>query len=256
MATAYTPQVYTTTEWFASSGFTDEEPSTANGYAQRLIRYIRDPSTVRARVMDRFSSAPPIENIRQWRSDWERLVEHRKSMRAPEEFQEEAGLSSDIPDEDPDEVFAQLAAHIVVDPFTLPVPAAPAPAAEFAPPGRSMDDEPINTSARNHREVIERCARRFDLTAEALLGGSRKRPIARVRQFTAAVLRARGNSYPQVGRYLNDMDHSTVIHAVRATFFVNMRDPAFVTAWMAEAPCVTKFARSPQELDMLMGVRG
>ncbi|AIT81239.1 helix-turn-helix domain-containing protein [Novosphingobium pentaromativorans] len=236
------------TEWFASCGLPDSEPVTAAAYAQRLVRYISDASTVRARVLDRYTTAPSLEKIRGWREDWTGLVASRAALRAVDE-EEWAEEADDEPEQDYARSIGHLASSVVERSRRLAVVlrrenVVPPPPVKRVPawPAITIND------------VMERCGDPFGITVGEIIGKSRKRDIVRVRQLTATVLRARRNSYPQIGRFMGGRDHSTAIHSVKAFFDVGMRDQAFVDAWMANAPCVLKAARSADELDFMMGV--
>ncbi len=64
-------------------------------------------------------------------------------------------------------------------------------------------------------EIIYATAAFFDLTAEDLLGHSRKRPIATARQIAMYVVRELTElSYPAIGRAFGGKDHTTVMHSV------------------------------------------
>ena len=47
-----------------------------------------------------------------------------------------------------------------------------------------------------------------------ILGPSRLKLYVRARHATMAALRARGASFPQIGRWLGGRDHTSVIHGV------------------------------------------
>lgn len=249
------------TDWFSRSGFSvtedyfDNSASRIIRYAARLARYISDPSTVRARVFEQYGSAPSLEKIAALRADWVSEVEQRRAARAPDDWDEEPGLVAVLDEVRPDDISAAIQAQARVEAAaSLRQALAHATATDVPQLLAHAVSEPIVPIPRTVSEIIERCASRFNLSAEDVLGRRRMRPIVRARQFTATVLRARRNSYPKVGKYLADLDHSTVIHAVQAHFAVGMRDPAYARAWMAEAPCMTKMARTVPELDMLIGV--
>ena len=64
-------------------------------------------------------------------------------------------------------------------------------------------------------ELLDRAARRFDVTVEELLYGSRRKGLVAARQVAYWLLRARGLSYPEIGRALGGKDHTTVMSGVR-----------------------------------------
>lgn len=240
MATAQPLTYAAGADWFSQSGFSDTPPAGAVAYAKRLVRYIGDASTVRARTMDEYGKAPPLANIRRWRADWLSEVEAKRASRAPVG---EPEVTDDV-----DIICAAIAMRLVAASADAIDSAAALAAANDVHGASDTRSKPVT-----YLEVLQSCAARCELTVEQLLGSSRSRSVVRARQFAATVLRARGNSYPCVGRFMGDRDHSTIMHSVGVFFTVGMKDPFFVDAWMAEAPCVTKMARSAAELDMLMG---
>ena len=65
------------------------------------------------------------------------------------------------------------------------------------------------------REIINALARDYNTTAADMLGHSRFQHIMKARNAAAFVLRQRGNSFPQIGKFLGGRDHSTVINACK-----------------------------------------
>lgn len=254
MASSYANANGGKSEWFATSGLPDYLPNSAASYAQRLVRYISDASTVRARVMEQYGRAPAVDQIRGWRADWLALVASRADGRNGDDYDEEYGLDASNDDDFPGWAPAPiLPARTAKDIDHVPEPVIAA--VEPQPAQRpAAIPKPNFGRAITKREIMEQCAATCGVPLEDILGHSRNRRLVHARQFTAAILRARGNSYPQIGAIL-DRDHSTIIHAVRSFFYVVAREPAFAAAWMKLAPCMTKVARTPAELDKLLRVR-
>jgi hypothetical protein len=66
--------------------------------------------------------------------------------------------------------------------------------------------------------IVAAVSERFDVPAAQLRGPSRRRPVARPRQVAMYLTRhLTGRSLPMIGRWFGGRDHSTVVHAVRAT---------------------------------------
>lgn len=66
------------------------------------------------------------------------------------------------------------------------------------------------------QRIITHVSERLGVKTTDILGGSRKREIARARQVAMFLCRSRlGLSYPDLGRIFGGKDHSTVIHSIR-----------------------------------------
>ncbi len=188
-----------------------------------------------------------MDQIRNWRALHVAEIESARTSRAP--------VIEITPGDEVDELCATIAARLVhgghlngCDAAPIEIEPDPVTVEPLQPGVRATRQRPVTTD-----EVIRDCAERVGSSPAEILGTSRKAASVRARQFVVAVLRARGNSYPATGRFLGGRDHATMVHSVKAFFAVGMEDPLYVAAWMATAPCATKFARSPAELDMLLG---
>lgn len=218
-------------DWFAQSGFKDHEGDTAYSHAKRLIRYISDPSTVRVRTLEQFGCAPSTEVIRKLRDNWIALVKERAEHRALAE--------EDAPDD------AAILVLALAEPEEDPAPAPVAPTL----------DPVVHTPRREMLtaiEVIDTVAEVCDISHGELIGSCRERKYVAARELCAAVLRARGNSYPQVGRMMNGRDHTTILHNVRQFFDRGLRNPQTAAAWQALAPEHARDVRKLEELDRLI----
>ena len=242
MATQHVRRNAPGADWYGQSGLPDNDAGTPNAYARRLVRYISDPSTVRARTLDAYGKAPTREMISNWRDAWVAEKEWGRLARSPEEENEDNLV---------DQICTSVAQRIVGLEVDLPAVANDQPDTTPREPVAlpSIDRSvPLATIS----EVLAECARVASVTVVDIVGPSRFAIVVRARQFAATVLRARGNSYPNVGRYIGDRDHSTIMHSVQQFFEIGILDPKYERAWMALAPCVTKMARSKAELDILM----
>jgi chromosomal replication initiator protein len=66
------------------------------------------------------------------------------------------------------------------------------------------------------RDIATMTAERYGLTVDDLKSPSQERRIAWPRQEAMVLIRQHTRqSYPQIGRFFGDRDHTTVIHAVR-----------------------------------------
>jgi len=219
-------------EWFSQSGLPDEHIVSPHVYARRLTRYISDASTVRARTVDHFGRAPGIEVIRKMRADWLDLLK----TRAQEQAEHGLVLAGPVPQ-------LQLVRPVDIEPEPKPEPPALPPVA-----ARGF-------MLHTGRDVIDACADACDISHGELIGSMRNVEFTRGRNLAAAVLRARGNSLPNVGRLLGGRDHSTVMNAIDRFFSREMKDPRFVAAWETLAPCVFKSGRTVAEMNAMLVVR-
>lgn len=164
----------------------------ALAYATYLARYIRDPSTIRARTIDHFGYAPSREKIASLitraRAENDDLTEHY------------TGDRDNV--EDDGRPFKVRAV-----PMPEPEPSKPAPIIVHTPLGRPVE---IVTPS----DIIAAIAFEMNVGVKDVLGGTRLKPIMLARRTAAYVLNKRGNSTKLVGRWLG-VDHSSVIHAVR-----------------------------------------
>lgn len=186
---------------------------TEYAYARRLASYLRDPSTIRVRTLDMFGRSPSIDEIRQF------------------------------------------------------IPIRTVPVEEIEPPVKKVVEKPprpkpapkvvqipviLSTAMKTPAEVILACAKPFKLTYQDLAGGRRHAHVVKARQMAFAILKARGSSYPQVGRHVGKRDHSTVIHGIKKFFAKTIHDPVYLAAWMKLAPCKFKMVRTLEEFEMMM----
>lgn len=150
-------------------------------YANELARYIRCPSTIRARTFDQWGRGPTLDEAREMRARHEAAQAHFRNA------WEKLGHSDD------DELFR-------------PSQPDPEPTIELDLPEPSI----VLPS-----EIIAAVERAFKLRPNAIVGRSRIDRIAGPRNLVAWVLRQRGNTYPHVGKLLGGRDHTTAINAVR-----------------------------------------
>lgn len=227
----YTPSGAGRTEFFAKSGLPDFDITgtvTPSSYAERLVRYISDPSTVRARVLEQFGRAPAIDKITAMRAEHVRIEQARKRQ-----FRIEAW-----PEKEPE-----------------PRAPKPAPVKIAAKPTKSPKsvvywrDMPMNTA----REVIAAVAAAMGVDARDIIGPSRVGKIVRPRHLAATILKARGNSYPQVARFLGRSDHSSAFNSVHKFFCVMMRDPMVASLWHDMAPAHVKHVKTLDEYKAVVG---
>lgn len=75
---------------------------------------------------------------------------------------------------------------------------------------------PPSDSPESKRALVARIAAAYDVTVDDVRGPSRVRSIARARQHVMHEMVSLGRwSLPQIGQYLGDRDHTTVLHGYR-----------------------------------------
>lgn len=232
-------------DWFARSGFPFvSEDRDCTVYVRRLVRYISDASTVRARTLDHFGYAPDLPTIRKLRQEWLDEIAYRTA--ALNTYGEWRALKRNKARAEKMQAAREVKLRIVPkEPPPLPV---------------EQKAEPLPVAARGHMlrtatDVIDACADACGVSHGELIGTMRDRPIAKARNLCAAVLRARGNSLNITGRLLGKRDHTTIINAIHRFFTREMEQPEFAAAWASLAPCVMKAARTAEELNAMAGVR-
>lgn len=234
------PGSYTT--WFAQSGFPPLHDVSGNrAYARRLCSYISDPSTVRARTLDAFGVAPAVGVIRAMRD--EHLATTKRRSAKGQTRCEGKGRSASI---------LKLVEAPISAPAEVELESAPEPKAEI-----KLERLPV--AARGYLlftaiDVIDACADARGISHGELIGSNRSVPYAKARNLCAAVLRARGNSLPNVGRHIR-RDHSTICNAIYRFFSRDIHETEMLKAWESLAPCIAKACRSVAELDAVMATR-
>lgn len=227
--------------WFSQNGLPDlHDTSGYTSYAKRLSRYIADPSTIRVRTLDAYGNAPSLPAIAKMRAEHLATLKRRNATRSDGTHKKPKPAPK----------------------LTL-VPSAPAPFAEIEPVVEVAPEpapEVLPVAARSFQlatalEVIDACADVCGISHGELIGSCRKPQFVKARNLAVAVLRARGNSYPNVCRFVRRQDHTTVMHGLRMFFSREMKDPLFQQAWAALAPCVAKACRSVEELDAVTVTR-
>lgn len=162
-------------------------------YANELARYIRCPSTIRARTFDHWGRGPTIDEAREMRARHEQAAAHFR------------------------DAWNKLG-HSDRDQWVKPLPAIAAPPVELDLP------EPTIVLPS---EIIAAVERAFKLRPNTIVGRSRIKKISGPRNLVAWVLRQRGNSFGKIGKLLGGRDHTTAINAVRqfeATSTPELRD--------------------------------
>lgn len=170
-------------------------------YAQELARYISCPSTIRARVLDRWGKSPTLRQIEAMRHlRVKARVDFRNAAEQLGEADEDAmhfRVGSLVP-------VARLRKP-VVKVKAEPTPVDPAP----------IEPESPATYPILPREIIAAIAKEFGFSFADVSGPSRLKYINMARKTAAYVLHRRGSSYSQIGRWLGGRDHTTILYAKR-----------------------------------------
>ena len=197
----------------------DYDYSTPTSYASHLAKYISDPSTIRARTLDQFGSAPPVSAIREMRAKLTKPVNrigiHTGRFRCghPRTHENTVWLAND------NDVCLQCRGEKQREEFERRKVIEAQREAEKA---RKLREAELQIKAANVRRVGARppvtdellvdVAQAYMLTVADLLGPSRLPLIVRARSVVARVLAEGGMSKPNIARRLNKACHSTIIH--------------------------------------------
>lgn len=183
---------------------------TPNGYAKLLAKYIKDPSTIRARTIDEYGKSPSIDDIRR--------------------MQQQLAYSSKVEVED----------HMDCPHYFVPVNK------EYLEVSKVEDEPPAIAPISNPTspmEIIRDIAAIFNLTYGDITGHRRHKYIVQVRHLVAALLVARGNSRGQVGKWLGGRDHTTIVNSLDRFNGVRESNPQIdrvyrehLTAWNISTP--------------------
>ncbi len=156
-----------------------------DAYADELARYIRCPSTVRARTFDYYGRGPSLEAIREMRQ------RHESADARYHAAWERLG-------------------HKDSDAWTRPAKAVVEATPVFVEPLPEPDPSLVLPD-----EIIAAVERAYRLSPGTITGKSRVAIAVRARNTAAQVFRLRGNSTPKIGALLGGRDHSSIVHALR-----------------------------------------
>lgn len=176
---------------------------------RRLVRYIRDDSTVRVRCVEQFGRAPSLGDIAAIR---ERENRAREALAARVEA---------LPEKDCDALAFRPApsgwvlreerrreaeqARRALEAARQSLRADIRERERLAGFGAGGDQAAVCAD-----ELIRMAAARHLMTYDDVVGRGRTRAVVRVRALVCALLRLRGNSLPAIGRMLDNRDHSSV----------------------------------------------
>jgi hypothetical protein len=159
---------------------------TPHSYAAHLASYIASPLKIEKLVALEFDKVPPLREI----ADMRFHVEQQNKR------------------------FKRLSAFGLEEVAELKLRTYPKSGTVYAPVHVEIAEGAADLSPRSHREVVVSVAKAFGLTYADVVGRARHTALVCARSVAARILRDRGNSYPQIGRYLGNRDHSTIINLV------------------------------------------
>lgn len=179
------------------------EHANATQYARQLAKYIKDPSTILARVRDYYDTRiPTLETVKRFQR--EANPKPRVSVPKGKEYRERESDGEDF------------AVKGLVKPPK--VRKARRSAVQFMPrkdPWPSWYKPPAPRSIQYmlpQQALLASVARYHDVSVDDIMGGDRHAAFVDARRIIAAVLMARGWSYPRVGKFIGRRDHSTIIN--------------------------------------------
>lgn len=220
--------------WQVKSGMVAEPSRNSMQYARRLVSYIKDASTVRARVLEEWSSCPSVEEIRKLRKEWEELNDYCVRQRY---------IIGKIDDDKPMPVYA-VPPHPDLIPARVQAPHTPRPiVTQGAHSAESVDVSKLTSS----KELIVAVCSQFDISARALLDKSRLTEYTQARHFLFALFVARGATNGQAGLWLGGYDPASVRNGLKRLFSDHMQDPFVRTMWRKFAPAGFKEMRDHGE---------
>lgn len=197
-----------------------EEPSTPLTYATAIARYIRDPSTIRARTMDEFGRAPSLDRCRHIRRGIEER--QRNTMKALQHSGHTAPVPT-VADEQAYEAGEKMR-RLAADALRRAVEQA------IATPEAIENKAAAFTAPRApaFERVIHLAAHLFNITPEDITGKGRMQHLAHARHAIVHVLHTKQHwSFPRIGKLLGGRDHSTAINSRDRAAGLLKNDQAF-----------------------------
>lgn len=184
------------------------------GLARRLATYIRNPSTVRARVMDHYGSAPSLAACQRIIDEVNRVPRTHYSRKvegyAYEHFDcEHDRIPANVHIEESGEAYCARCREMVP---VAPEKPAPIPVKLETPPVRLFPAwyvPPSRVRPRLTGETLKAVAGYFRISVEDLTGDDRARYLVDARAVAVQIFRMSGMSFPRISKVLNRKCHST-----------------------------------------------
>lgn len=225
------------------------EHNTPTSYAKYLAGYISDPSTIRARVKDEYGRAPSVDIIRKIREELTKskrvegfsLCDSRYSPLFKCGHEESAdNIVTDINGYDrcracEEEKYQAIQRREAARQARIRAEMArekaerEAKRVQIKPILDSLIRKPPSDRPRVGTELIHQVAAFFKMTFEDIVGKDRNRLFIDARCVVALIMRERGLSYPQIGRFMK-RDHSTIINLIEKADERIARNPSMLKA--------------------------
>lgn len=177
--------------------------------ASRLATYIKDPSTIRAHVLNEYGRCPSLDYIKA------EIAKHNRPLRQDVGEPTDADGVNYTPQGFERQKKEKKREWVPPPPTIMPWPK------WFKPHGTRM---PVSM-------IIKGVAFDFCVTPEQLISTTRSSSLVAARSVIARILRDRGHSFPVVGRLLGGRDHSTIMNSIRMFDIYAERDPRVKEAY-------------------------
>lgn len=212
--------------------------------AQQLVRYIRDDSTVRARLGDQFGASGLLTR--------ERIAEIRRWSEAQDRRVVKFEIGEPVEGDEID--FAPVFRKVCRPSAKAEREAREAKAAALAA-ALSRAPGPLGKPSKptTPETLIAAVAAAGGFSVATLKSRSRSRAVIEWRALAITLLVARGNSHSEAGRRLGDRDHSTAVNLRQKFFWRSIRKPEVAAVWQVLAPCVFGAARTEDEFRAMGG---
>jgi len=218
-------------------------------YAKHLASYLADPSTIRARVKDEFGRAPSVDIIRKIREDVTKtkrvegyaLCDSRYSPLFKCGHEETAdNIVTDINGYDrcracEEAKYQAMQRREAVRQARIRAQVAKenaereAKRVQIKPVLDRLISKPATDRPRIGTELIHQAAKFFGITFEDIVGKDRHQIFVDARFVVALIMRERGLSLPQIGRFMG-RDHSTIKNLTDKAAVRIARNPAMLKA--------------------------
>lgn len=184
--------------------------------AAKLATYIKDPSTIRAHVLNEYGRGPSLDFIK---------AEIEKNNRP-------FGRDIDEPQPSDAEEFAPTFRTNRIKPVKVKLKPEPVPEEIVERFLRLPEPTQKHVKPDGSAYLVDSVGGDFQLSPKSMRGPSRFKCMFHARSVVVKLLREQGWSYPRIGRALGGRDHSTVINAHHMFETYAQRDPRVLESYM------------------------